>query len=104
MAVGHQCACSHEQVVRGRGIGRGRHACLQLSPIVAAVPIAAPFAGLLYDPSVAGPMQTLTTPPYDQISASDQERFRRDNPFNVVRLELGGSPSPEGGPDRYAEA
>jgi uncharacterized protein (DUF1015 family) len=68
------------------------------------VPIAAPCAGLEYDPSVAGPLQTLTTPPYDQISASDQERFRRDSPFNAVRLELGGSPSPEGGPDRYAEA
>ena len=42
-----------------------------------AVAIVAPFAGLLYDPSVAGPMQALTTPPYDQISAADQDRYRR---------------------------
>src|SRR6188474_1401667 len=52
------------------------------------MPIAAPFAGLLYDPEVAGPMQTLTTPPYDQISAVDQERYRHESEFNAVRLEL----------------
>ena len=40
----------------------------RLSPKVAAVPTAAPFVGLLYDPAVAGDLQSLTTPPYDQIS------------------------------------
>ncbi len=52
------------------------------------MPIAAPFAGLLYDPEVAGPMQALTTPPYDQITAVDQERYRHESEFNAVRLEL----------------
>ena len=68
------------------------------------MPIVAPFAGLLYDPSVAGPLRGLTTPPYDQISASDQERFRRDSPFNAVRLELGGPSPDEGDSDRYTQA
>ena len=52
------------------------------------MPTAAPFVGLLYDPAVAGDLQTLTTPPYDQISPEDQERYWRGNPFNAVRLEL----------------
>jgi hypothetical protein len=34
-------------------------------------------------------MQALTTPPYDQISAADQDRYRRASEFNAVRLELG---------------
>jgi uncharacterized protein (DUF1015 family) len=67
------------------------------------VPIAAPFAGLLYDPSVAGPLQTLTTPPYDQISGSDQERYRNESEFNAVRLELCGDGGRDG-PNGYAEA
>src|SRR5262245_61808456 len=70
--------------------------------MVSRMPIAGPFAGLLYDTAVAGPMQTLTTPPYDQISVSDQERYRRESEFNAVRLELCESgPEREGG---YAEA
>jgi uncharacterized protein (DUF1015 family) len=67
------------------------------------VPTAAPFVGLLYDPAVAGDLQTLTTPPYDQISPEDQERYRRESPFNAVRLELAtGANGADTG--RYADA
>jgi uncharacterized protein (DUF1015 family) len=76
---------------------------LRLSPKVAAVPTAAPFVGLLYDPAVAGDLQTLTTPPYDQISPEDQERYTRESPFNAVRLELAiGAKGTEA--RRYADA
>jgi uncharacterized protein (DUF1015 family) len=68
------------------------------------MPIVAPFAGLLYDPSVAGPMQSLTTPPYDQITAADQERYRAESVFNAVRLELGEDSGRAEGTTRYAEA
>ena len=67
------------------------------------MPTAAPFVGLLYDPAVAGDLQTLTTPPYDQISPEDQERYTRESPFNAVRLELatGANGAATG---RYADA
>ncbi len=76
---------------------------LRLSPKVAAVPTAAPFVGLLYDPAVAGDLQTLTTPPYDQISPEDQERYAHESAFNAVRLELAiGAKGTDA--RRYAEA
>jgi uncharacterized protein (DUF1015 family) len=67
------------------------------------VPTAAPFVGLLYDPAVAGDLQSLTTPPYDQISPEEQERYGRVNPFNAVRLEL-ATGAGGGGAGRYADA
>jgi uncharacterized protein (DUF1015 family) len=67
------------------------------------VPTAAPFVGLLYDPDVAGDLQTLTTPPYDQISPEDHQRYRRENPYNAVRLELAAGVN-EGDSGRYADA
>jgi uncharacterized protein (DUF1015 family) len=76
---------------------------LRLSPKVAAVPTATPFVGLLYDPAVAGDLQTLTTPPYDQISPEDQARYARESPFNAVRLELAiGAKGTDAG--RYEDA
>jgi uncharacterized protein (DUF1015 family) len=56
----------------------------------------------LYDPAVAGDLQSLTTPPYDQISPEDQDRYRRASPYNAVRLEL--ALGANGGGDRYADA
>ena len=52
------------------------------------MPEARPFVGLVYDTAVAGPLEGLTTPPYDVISPQDQERYYRASPFNVVRLIL----------------
>src|SRR5439155_93157 len=53
------------------------------------MPEARPFIGLMYDPAVAGSLDALTTPPYDVISAEDQERFHGESPYNVIRLILG---------------
>ena len=53
------------------------------------MPEVRPFVGLLYDPAVAGPLDTLTAPPYDLISPEDQSRLYRASPYNVVRLDLG---------------
>jgi uncharacterized protein (DUF1015 family) len=69
------------------------------------VPTAAPFVGLLYDPAVAGDLQSLTTPPYDQISPEEQDRYRHASPYNAVRLELATGANGVGvGGDRYADA
>jgi uncharacterized protein (DUF1015 family) len=66
---------------------------------------ARPFVGLLYDVAVAGPLETLTSPPYDVISPQDQERFHRAGPYNVVRLILGRDhPSGTGRGDKYMRA
>lgn len=38
---------------------------------------------------VAGPLESLTAPPYDVITPQDQDRYHRASPYNVVRLILG---------------
>ncbi len=48
-----------------------------------------PFRGLLYDPTLAGPADVVTAPPYDVISPVDQDRYYKLSPHNVVRLILG---------------
>lgn len=53
------------------------------------VPQISPFSGLLSDQARVGPLERVTTPPYDTISAEDQYRFRRAGPHNIVRLDLG---------------
>ena len=52
------------------------------------MPSVRPFIGLLYDPAVAGPLETVTAPPYDVISPGDQEQLYGASPFNLVRLIL----------------
>jgi len=53
------------------------------------VPVVRPFTALVYDTTVAGPLQSLTAPPYDTISEIDQDRYYAASAFNVVRLILG---------------
>jgi uncharacterized protein (DUF1015 family) len=48
-----------------------------------------PFVGLLYDPSVTGPLEAVTTPPYDAIDGPQRDRYLEASPYNVVRLILG---------------
>ncbi len=48
-----------------------------------------PFTGLLFDRSRVGPLERVTTPPYDTITLDEQRRFRESSPFNIVRLVLG---------------
>ena len=49
--------------------------------------------------SAAGDLNKLVCPPYDIISPAQREGYIKENPNNVIRLEL-----PEGGDDRYKEA
>lgn len=69
------------------------------------VPEIRPFTGLLYDPTVAGPSDRVTAPPYDVISPVDQDRYYRLSPFNVVRLILGkDEPGDDGSTNKYTRA
>jgi uncharacterized protein (DUF1015 family) len=53
------------------------------------MPRVSPFTGLLVDQSVAGPLDLVTAPPYDSISAESERRLHSASPHNVVRLILG---------------
>jgi uncharacterized protein (DUF1015 family) len=65
------------------------------------VPQISPFTGLLFDRSRVGPLDRVTTPPYDTISAEEHNRYLDRSPHNIVRLDLG-----EGGEadDKYRRA
>ena len=47
------------------------------------------FRGLRYDPSIAGDLKELVTPPYDIISPEEQKGYYAKNENNVIRLEYG---------------
>jgi len=69
------------------------------------MPRVAPFRGLRYDPSVAGPLALLTAPPYDVISGSGRDGYLESSPFNVVHLDLAeGSDDPTDPENRYVRA
>jgi uncharacterized protein (DUF1015 family) len=58
------------------------------------VPRIGPFRGLVYDPAVAGPLEGVTTPPYDVISEADRHRYLDASPFSVAHLDLSGAGTP----------
>lgn len=64
----------------------------------------APFRGVRYDESVAGPAHTLLAPPYDVIGDDERKRLAALSPYNAVHIIL--PQPPEGGvfDDRYTEA
>ena len=69
------------------------------------MPRVAPFHGLRYDPTVAGPLAPLTAPPYDVISAPHRDGFLGASPYNVVHLDLAeGSPDPSAADNKYERA
>ena len=68
------------------------------------VPRISPFRGLVYDPSVAGPWEQLTAPPYDVISESNQEGLRARSPYNIVHIDLTGGAVGDGAAPGYATA
>lgn len=49
--------------------------------------------------SAGGNLNTLVCPPYDIISDAQREEYVKENPYNIIRLEL-----PKGGDERYREA
>lgn len=58
-----------------------------------------PLRALHYAPSVAGPLETLTAPPYDVIDPAQRAQLLSGSPYNIVAIDL-----PEGEPDRYQAA
>ncbi len=69
------------------------------------VPRIRPFVGLLYDTAVAGPLDALTTPPYDVIDETDRDRYYDASPFNAIRLIRGRHlPGDDETTNRYSRA
>jgi uncharacterized protein (DUF1015 family) len=48
-----------------------------------------PFTGLLFDPARVGPLDRVTSPPYDTIAPDQERRLHALSPHNIVRLILG---------------
>jgi uncharacterized protein (DUF1015 family) len=63
------------------------------------MPHISPFRGLVFDPSVVGPLEVVTAPPYDVIGESERRAFMSSSPYSVVHLDLS-----EGTEDRYDRA
>ena len=64
--------------------------------------VLSPFRALRYDPTVAGDLAAVTSPPYDVIDTAGVEALEQASDVNVVRLIL---PRDEGsGGDRYLRA
>ena len=53
------------------------------------MPRLSPFTGLLFDPARVGPLDRVTSPPYDTIAPDQERRLHALSPYNVVRLILG---------------
>jgi uncharacterized protein (DUF1015 family) len=51
-----------------------------------------PFRALVFDPSVAGDMQTLVAPPYDVIGPEYRDELASRNQWNVVGIDLPSIP------------
>jgi len=69
------------------------------------MPRVGPFRGLRFNEAVAGPLASLTAPPYDVISAPHRDSYLASSRFNVVHLDLaeGGEDAAEPG-NRYERA
>lgn len=64
-----------------------------------------PFRGIRYNSDKVGDLAGVITPPYDVITAEDQEQLYRRNPHNFIRLEYGKTgPGKGSGEDRYTRA
>jgi len=69
------------------------------------VPQISPFVGLLFDRSRVGPLEEVTTPPYDTVSPEEHDRYLQASPHNVIRLDLGEDrPGDDGTSNKYRRA
>jgi uncharacterized protein (DUF1015 family) len=67
--------------------------------------LVSPFVGLLFDGSIVGSHDLVTTPPYDVISDDERRHYLDASPYNVIRLVLGRDDAGEGGTvDKYRQA
>src|SRR5262245_33701187 len=67
--------------------------------------LVSPFVGLLFDGSIVGSHDLVTTPPYDVISDDERRHYLEASPYNVIRLVLGhGEADEDGAVDQYRQA
>jgi len=66
------------------------------------VAVIRPFRAIRYNQEKAGGLAPVVAPPYDVISADEQEQLYDVSPYNVIRLILGKNE--KGGEDRYSHA
>jgi uncharacterized protein (DUF1015 family) len=67
--------------------------------------LVSPFVGLLFDDSVVGSHDRVTTPPYDVISDDERRHYLDASPYNVIRLVLGPDDTGDGGAgNKYRQA
>jgi uncharacterized protein (DUF1015 family) len=59
--------------------------------------LVSPFVGLMFDGSVVGSHDLVTTPPYDVISDDERRHYLDASPYNVIRLVLGRDDAGAGG-------
>lgn len=64
-----------------------------------------PFRGWRYNRSRVGDLATVTCPPYDVISPTEQRQFHERSPYNIIRLELSEArPDDTPSDNRYTRA
>lgn len=63
-----------------------------------------PFVGLRFDRARVGPLERVTTPPYDTIGPADQRRYLAADPHNVIRLDFPEDRPQDGETDKYRRA
>ncbi|HXF37041.1 MAG TPA: DUF1015 domain-containing protein [Actinomycetota bacterium] len=69
------------------------------------MPRISPFVGWFFDPARVGPLERVTTPPYDTITGPARDRFAAASPYNVVRLDLAEASAREAaGEEAYRRA
>jgi uncharacterized protein (DUF1015 family) len=67
--------------------------------------LVSPFVGLLFDGSIVGSHDRVTTPPYDVISDDERRHYLDASPYNVIRLVLGPDDTGDGGAvNKYRQA
>jgi uncharacterized protein (DUF1015 family) len=67
--------------------------------------LVSPFVGLLFDGSIVGSHDLVTTPPYDVISDEERRHYLDASPYNVIRLVLGPDDTGQGrAGDKYRQA
>jgi uncharacterized protein (DUF1015 family) len=62
-----------------------------------------PFVGLRFDVARVGPLDRVTSPPYDVISPHERRRLLAASPHNAIRLDL-GEDEPGAEQDKYRRA
>jgi uncharacterized protein (DUF1015 family) len=64
-----------------------------------------PFKAIRYNPSLISDPGAVITPPYDVISAEEQNRLHQKSPYNIIRLEYGKTyPADNDNNNRYTRA